>query len=294
MISSRLARFSWLLMATALPLHIGAAFADLGGGLRTGGLFASTESIDRTGFQIHAFLRRPLSPKWRSELSLGYGRMRGETYATDMGLIDVKALFSPVAYEDWSPYLYGGLGLLRYNIADIPAARTADAKVLGWGLAVPIGIGGDGPLGDKFSLDFTAGYTYTLRDDLDGIILEKGNDVFWSATAALVWRNFSSDPIRPTSGPIRPTAPATAKPSPPEPATADRDGDGLTDREETRQYFTNPLMRDSDSDGLSDFDEVKNHGTNPNHTDTDEDTVPDGTEIQEGTDPLDPDDSPEE
>ena len=225
MMSSRLARFSWLLITSALPLQIGAAFADLDGGLRTGGLFPSTESVDRTGFQIHAFLRRPLASKWQGELSLGYGRMRGETYATDMGLIDVKALFSPVIYEDWNPYLYGGLGLLRYDISDIPTARTASAKALGWGLTVPIGIGGDIPLGDKFSLDFTAGYTYTLRDDLDGIILEKGNDVFWSATAALIWH-------KSTSVPARPIAPANGLPSLPEPAIADRDGDGLTDREE--------------------------------------------------------------
>src|SRR6185436_2378511 len=43
----------------------------------------------------------------------------------------------------------------------------------------------------------------------------------------------------------------------------DSDGDGLTDREETNKYHTDPNDTDSDDDGFSDGDEVLEQGTNP-------------------------------
>lgn len=280
----RLRQIPLFLWTTALAVTISTAVTGLEGGFKTGGLFASTEAVDQPGFAIRTFLRRPLAPKWQGELALGYGRMRGENYATDLSLIDAKALFTPATYEDWNPYLYGGLGLLRYNISDLPATRTVDAKGLGTGLTVPLGIGGEVPLNDGLSLDFAVGYTYTFRDDLDGLILEKGNDVFWNVTVGLIWRARPSHSTRPAAQPIPPS-------SLPQPATEDRDGDGLTDREETRTYFTNPLMTDSDGDGLSDFDEVKIHGTNPNRTDSDGDGNPDGAAVIPNTHPPNSDDT---
>jgi outer membrane protein OmpA-like peptidoglycan-associated protein len=79
---------------------------------------------------------------------------------------------------------------------------------------------------------------------------------------------------------------------PPEPVTdePDRDGDGLSDREETLYYYTNPVMADSDSDGLNDLEEVKVYGTDPNRFDSDSGGVRDGDEIARGADALDPGD----
>ena len=71
---------------------------------------------------------------------------------------------------------------------------------------------------------------------------------------------------------------------------SDRDEDGLDEREETRVYFTNPLMADSDSDGLLDGREVKELGTDPNRADSDGGGVDDGAEVESGRDPLDPGD----
>jgi outer membrane protein OmpA-like peptidoglycan-associated protein len=68
--------------------------------------------------------------------------------------------------------------------------------------------------------------------------------------------------------------------------TGDQDGDGLSDWEETRVYFTNPRMADSDGDGLTDKQEVQVYRTDPNKADSDGGGVNDGIEVQHGTLPL--------
>lgn len=77
-----------------------------------------------------------------------------------------------------------------------------------------------------------------------------------------------------------------------DPLNADTDGDGLSDGEEVNEYRTDPNNADSDGDGLNDYEEVNEYGTDPNNTDTDGDGIDDGQEIQDGTDPLDPNDPP--
>ena len=96
-------------------------------------------------------------------------------------------------------------------------------------------------------------------------------------------------------------------------ATADTDGDGLSDAEEINTYGTDPLKADTDGDGLLDGYEVANGfdplvndgvqdadsdgisnaaevaaGTDPNSADSDGDNSPDGSEAIAGTDPLNP------
>jgi len=57
--------------------------------------------------------------------------------------------------------------------------------------------------------------------------------------------------------------------------TADSDGDGLTDLEETEIYGTDPANPDSDGDGLTDGYEITTSFTDPNNVDTDGDTLSD-------------------
>lgn len=68
----------------------------------------------------------------------------------------------------------------------------------------------------------------------------------------------------------------------------DTDGDGLTDRNESRSYSTDPNKSDTDNDGLGDFEEVRVYQTDPNITDTDGDTFSDGQEVQNGFNPKGP------
>ena len=75
-----------------------------------------------------------------------------------------------------------------------------------------------------------------------------------------------------------------------DPKKADSDSDKLNDAEEVIKYTTNPLKADSDDDGLSDYDEIFKHKTNPLEADTDSGSVDDKTELDRGTDPLNPED----
>jgi len=78
-----------------------------------------------------------------------------------------------------------------------------------------------------------------------------------------------------------------------DPLVADTDGDGLTDGDEVAVYGTDPLDADTDGDGLTDGDEVYVYGTDPLDADTDDDTWSDGEEVAVGSDPLDPESTPE-
>jgi len=66
----------------------------------------------------------------------------------------------------------------------------------------------------------------------------------------------------------------------------DTDGDGLSDGLEVLVHGCDPLRRDTDGDGLSDWEEVFLHGTRCDNPDTDGDGISDGVEVAQGTDPL--------
>ena len=68
------------------------------------------------------------------------------------------------------------------------------------------------------------------------------------------------------------------------PFSADTDGDGVTDGQEIA-LGTNPLVADTDGDGLTDGQEIA-YGTNPLVADTDGDGLPDGVEVRLGLSPL--------
>ena len=68
-------------------------------------------------------------------------------------------------------------------------------------------------------------------------------------------------------------------------ADADRDGDGIPNREEIDKGL-NPASADSDHDGISDDDELYVYGTDPVNADSDGDGIKDGEEIILGLDPL--------
>ena len=72
--------------------------------------------------------------------------------------------------------------------------------------------------------------------------------------------------------------------------TADTDGDGLSDEDEVNIYGTDATKADTDGDGLSDSEEINVHGTDSLNSDSDGGGISDGQEIEDGTDPLDPND----
>ncbi|GAB2758785.1 hypothetical protein GCM10027020_08870 [Nocardioides salsibiostraticola] len=84
------------------------------------------------------------------------------------------------------------------------------------------------------------------------------------------------------------------------PRRKDTDRDGLNDRQEVTgsanwrydRCPTNPRRKDSDKDGLSDKVEIKRYKSNPCDKDTDNGGVRDGVEVEAGSDPTDPNSTP--
>ena len=64
----------------------------------------------------------------------------------------------------------------------------------------------------------------------------------------------------------------------------------MSDWREINVYFTDPNNPDTDGDGLLDGEEVFDYNTYPNNPDTDGDGYNDGFEVDNGYDPLDPND----
>lgn len=271
----------------ALSLVLCGSGAASNWGLRVASPHGATELEDGLGFGLYGFARTAVSPRWWAELDAGYNRLRGADYATDITAGEGRLLYALGRGQYWSAHLYGGAGFLRYNLATSPPETTPDAEAIGWAAIAPLGIGFQRPLGPRTGLDLHFGYTYTLRDDLNRAILEKGNDGFWTLSLGLVFGDVGYRPPLPRL-PLR--AAATTAPAKSAASGADRDGDGLTDRDERLLYFTNPVMADSDGDGLNDGEEVNVYGTNPNRLDSDNGGVRDGAEIARGADPLDPGD----
>ena len=262
--------------------------AGWSGGLRTGGLLSVTELDDQVAFSSSVFLRRGLGKKIQGEVASGYGQFAGADYKSDMVMGEARLLVCPIVHPKWNPYLFGGIGVLRYDLATFPPARTPDASTIGMGATLPLGLGVQFALSASNLLEVSGGYTYTLRDDVNGAILEKGNDVFWTLTVGLIIGDFGIEGARPVERPMRegPHIRPVELRRPAESESQDGDGDGLSDWDEKNLYFTNPLMADSDGDRLSDGDEVEIYQTNPNRPDTDDGGVHDGEEFERGSDPL--------
>lgn len=166
------------------------------GGIQTGGLIGRTELASKLAPQFHAFLRHRLADRWEGEVSAGYGRAAGENYGTDMGLVGCKFLYSPFMHRNWHPYLYGGVGMLRYDLDKIAPSRTASVARIGWGPILPGGIGVQIELLDEVALEASSGYTYTFLDQLNSTNTRKGKDGLWSLGVGLTVGLFGDDSRR--------------------------------------------------------------------------------------------------
>ncbi len=75
-----------------------------------------------------------------------------------------------------------------------------------------------------------------------------------------------------------------------DPLDNDTDDDLVDDGKEVNKYKTDPLSADTDGEGLNDGEEINKYRTDPLNVDTDGGTVDDFTEVERGTNPLDPED----
>lgn len=255
-------------------------------GLRAGPLMGRTDFTDEVRGFGAAFARYRCREGLEAEASAGYGRLAGNDFATDLAILGLGVLYTAPVEGRWQPLAHVGVGGVRHDIATYPARPSGNAESIAWSASLPVGLGLRTVLGPRWALEVMGKYTYTLGDDLDARTEPKGNDWLFSLGASLVFGRFGEAAPRPVAAPTPPPGPAAGPAVGPAPVAVDRDGDGLTDAEETRQYFTNPVMADSDLDELSDGDEVRVHGTDPNRPDTDGDGTGDGAELADGRDPL--------
>ena len=266
---------SMSIMAFAQLKTEGFAVGFGGGGVLGDGDIGRDDKIGPYGsaWLRHAFagvLEGQLSGNALGELS----RKDDNIYKTKIYSGDYRLLLRPLTGSVVSPYIYGGAGALYYQIDQMPTAANSTEKDNDWKIVAPVGGGLQLALSDYVSIDISGGYNFTNTDAINAIV-GGTNDGYFNAAAGLT--------IKLSSG------------------TLDRDGDGLSDKEEKRlgtnkdladsdtdglsdgaelsQYRTHPLRMDSDNDGLSDFQEIRTYLTDPRKRDTDGDDLSDSEEV---------------
>jgi len=276
-----------------------AQFNDYGlkGGIQGFGLLPEMEFSNddiQASFLGRAFLRINLITLIDVELGAGYGMLAGNDPTNDYwqtSIIpgDLRLLVSPFNSKFVNPYIYGGVGFIKWKTNDKPEYPSpAPPKEDGFNLFVPFGLGLEIKLTNSLQLDLSGGYNHVFTDDLNfynnvDVPGENANDGYWNAGLGLIFTGESGS----SDGDLDGLTLDQEKQIGTNPDLADTDNDGLIDGLEFNQYKTDPLKMDSDGDDLNDNEEVKSYTTDPNNLDTDNDGISDGEEIGNyDTDPL--------
>ncbi|MDH7516496.1 MAG: OmpA family protein [Bacteroidota bacterium] len=187
----------------------------------------------------------------------------------------------------------GGEPLLNVTFGDYPfriprsggsfeegrSNLPADANVK---LIVPVGLGFDITLTERFSVNLDIAYRF---------LIGKGSDMMDGFGKETIENFAALDPVNYTTHSEEASdswATLTLSLQFLLFGRKDRDRDGLSDMEEMR-WKTDPMVADTDGDGLTDGEEAKKYRTDPLKTDTDDDRLTDSEEIARGTDPFNPD-----
>lgn len=134
--------------------------------LSVGGSHGSNVSKDDWSLQYRGYFQHEVIPqRLLAQMGLGYtGLAAPGFYSADIGILDVRALYTPFSLPNLNPYIYGGFGL---------------AKVLkngsGFLPMVPLGAGVQTRISNGLLLDINTGYSIVFSDDLDGIIRSDNN-----------------------------------------------------------------------------------------------------------------------
>jgi outer membrane protein OmpA-like peptidoglycan-associated protein len=271
------------LFLVLLPVQAQFANQGLGGGIGFGSTFGQTQLRDREArFMARMFLRYPLVNHLQGEIGAALGRVAGAEYSTEIVPIDYRFVLSPFSFTSWNPYVYAGAGALHYNVEQLPPTATPTAKIKGWTGVIPAGVGMLFRVDDHTAFEMSAGYNYTLNDELNAVVTTK-KDAYWNFLLGMTISGESGDADADNDGLTN----KVEKQLGTNPKVADTDGDGLNDGAEVNQHKTNPLKADSDGDGLNDGQEITTYHTNPMIADSDGDGLNDGDEVLKyKTDPL--------
>ncbi len=277
-------------------------------GLQINGLGGVTEFHEtknyKNGYLARAFLRWELSSVIETEIGGGYGILKGidfsdNFYKTELIPVDLRFLIRPFNSESFNPYLYAGIGALKYKIKDLPLDQKPN-DVEGddaWTGIIPMGLGFEIGLSESIILDITGGVSYAFTDDLN-YFARGANDAYATVGIGLTFVSGSgssdsdNDGLTKSEEKLYGTDYNDADSdkdgikdghevhvTKTDPLKPDTDKDGLSDGEELNKYGTNAVLSDSDSDGVNDGDEVKTYNSDPLKTDTDKDGLSDGDEL---------------
>lgn len=269
-------------------ISIGSASAQINrqgfsGGVGFGATFPITESGDQSHAFARGFLRTSLLSRLQGELGVGLAQLRGPQYKTDVVPIEARLLFSPLSFENWNPYLYGGFGAASYRVTTVPTNAHRSAKLEQWAVVVPAGMGLQLTLDETKVFEVSGGYSYSFSDDLNAIRTNSSKDGFWSVNAGITITGIDLFGDLDHDGLINKSESQLGT----DLRSSDTDLDGLPDGEEVLTTMTSPLKKDTDSDGLSDYEEIRTYATNPTVADADADGLTDREEIvTHRTDPL--------
>lgn len=277
--------------------------AGLGYGVMMG---SGAELSSNLRYQGRAFVRYGFVEQFQVELGGGIGRISGGDYSTLVLPFDARLVFTPIYFEGWHPFAYGGMGGMRYIVDVVPNSSLTNRATSGWTSVIPFGVGFSYAITDEVAFEGSGGYTLTGTDEIDATNTDSKKDNFWGALLGLTItfeggsadhdkdgltndqeKELGTDPKNPDTDGDGLTDGEEINQYQTDPKKVDSDGDGLSDYDELKKYSTNPNKADSDDDGLSDADEIQNYKTDPNKSDTDKDGLSDGDEIQKHkTDPL--------
>jgi len=274
------------------PLQAQYQAQGLKGGLGIGATAGNTDADqslsklnkDAVGIQTRAFIRYGIgSGLLQAELGIGSGTVVNKTYKTHFVPADVRMLISPIRFESWNPFLYGGIGAFFYKHNEIPVIAALDDAGEKTTQVIPVGLGLQFKVGEKTAFEISGGYNLTMKDDIEYLVQgEDSKDGYYSILAGFTYGG-SDDGDADKDG----LSNKMEKELGTNKKLADTDGDGLTDAEEYLKFKTNPLVADSDGDGLSDGDELHKYRTSPVEADTDGDGLTDAQEVQKYlTDPT--------
>lgn len=239
----------------------------------------------KLSYVVRGLTRYYLDENMNLEIGMGVGQYKGidfhnSYYTTTIVPLDLRFNYLLSIGETVAPYAYAGLGALYYNvntpsISHLYQWPIREVEQDGVTLLIPGGLGLLIKLSPDWSLDLSAGFNYSLTDNLNYYKDGSPKDAYFNVGLGVIYGHQWADKDADNDGLMD----KEEKELGTDPLNPDSDGDGLNDFDEVRKYTTNPLLTDTDKDGLNDYDEIFKFKTNPLLADTDGDTLTDGDEV---------------
>lgn len=151
----------------------------IGGGV-TRGINESKDSERNLGpmFSIYALYRNGLSQGLTPEFSFNYfvngtkynvidnlGFANYSHYNTKYIMPDLRLRYYPMDSKSWSPFVYGGVGVVIFDAVEFPINSHPESEKSGVAVGFPIGAGTTHYLSQKWSVELNAGFNLSLTDD---------------------------------------------------------------------------------------------------------------------------------